>query len=169
MEESPQSHTLTPLRAVNNCEVLVETFRLGASLAQVRAIFSGPHSYPQAAQNLWTTRAATVSTAVDNTVEQQVSVHHRGGRRCGLHSGMRWISPDSGRNEQTGDNVGRPTPGRSVAWRRRRTAAAFRASHLVGANPDPTTTRLPAADEAGGACGRLRPTLRTPPGGQKCR
>ena len=76
-------------RAVDNCEVPVETFAQNVLSAQVKAVQIFTLSYPQAARTLWTTLAAKVSTPVDNTVEQQVAARRAGERSCGLHSEIR--------------------------------------------------------------------------------
>lgn len=85
IKQSPQSHSPGMHRAVDNCEVPVETFAQNALSAQVKAVQIFTHSYPQAARTLWTTLAAKVSTPVDNTVEQQVAARRAGERSCGLH------------------------------------------------------------------------------------
>ncbi len=89
MKQSPQSHSLGMHRAVDNCEVPVETFAQNLLFTQVTGPQNFTHSYPQAVQTLWTNLAAKVSTPVDNTVEQQVTPRCEGVRSCGLHSGMR--------------------------------------------------------------------------------
>lgn len=85
MKQSPQSHSLGMHRAVDNCEVPVETFAQNLLFMQVAGPQNFTLSYPQAARTLWTTLAAKVSTPVDNTVEQQVAARRAGERSCGLH------------------------------------------------------------------------------------
>lgn len=85
MKQSPQSHSLGMHRPVDNCEVPVETFAQNMVFGQVTAVEIFTESYPQDVQPLWTTRAAKVSTPVDNSVEQQVAARRAGEQSCGLH------------------------------------------------------------------------------------
>ena len=85
MKQSPQSHSLGMHRPVDNCEVPVETFAQSMVFAQVTEVEIFTESYPQGVQPLWTTRAAKVSTPVDNSVEQQVAARRAGEQSCGLH------------------------------------------------------------------------------------
>lgn len=84
MKQSPQSHSLGMHRPVDNCEVPVETFAQNLLFAQVTKVEKFTESYPQGLQTLWTTRAAKVSTPVDNSVEQQVAARRSGEQSCGL-------------------------------------------------------------------------------------
>ena len=85
MKQSPQSHSLGMHRPVDNCEVPVETFAQNMVFEQVTTVEIFTESYPQGVQPLWTTRAAKVSTPVDNSVEQQVTARRAGEQSCGLH------------------------------------------------------------------------------------